>query len=74
MDECITTLNEAKKRCTGADSSFKVNITDLEEDVQHQKDVVQKRLSKVKGNTFADYDSMFTLDKDFFTNQFNHFY
>ncbi|XP_030837246.1 uncharacterized protein LOC115918514 [Strongylocentrotus purpuratus] len=48
MDECSTTLNEAKKRCTGADSSFKVNVTDLEEDVQYQKDVVQKCLSKAK--------------------------
>eukprot|EP00057_Strongylocentrotus_purpuratus_P032591 XP_788134.2 PREDICTED: uncharacterized protein LOC583115 [Strongylocentrotus purpuratus] len=48
MDECSTTLNEAKKRCTGAVSSFKVNVTDLEKDVQYQKDVVQKCLSKAK--------------------------
>eukprot|EP00057_Strongylocentrotus_purpuratus_P017847 XP_011672321.1 PREDICTED: uncharacterized protein LOC105442156 [Strongylocentrotus purpuratus] len=48
MDECSTTLHEAKKRCTGADSNFKVNIIDLEEDVQRQTDVVQKCLSKAK--------------------------
>ncbi|XP_030837775.1 uncharacterized protein LOC105438353 [Strongylocentrotus purpuratus] len=48
MDECSTTLTEAKKRCTCSDSSFKVNVTDLEKDVQYQKEVVQKCLSKVK--------------------------
>nr|XP_054770980.1 uncharacterized protein LOC129278874 [Lytechinus pictus] len=48
MDDCAATLKEARKSCSDLESGCEVNITDLEKDIHHQKDVVQKCLAKVK--------------------------